>query len=349
MRARRAVLLLALGLLLAPPAVAGETRGAAAAPPNGWASTLQRDHVLAGTIWFAREGRTVTRDALVEALSRRPIVLLGEVHDNPDHHRLRSGLISEMASRRLLSGEGGPAVVFEHIRADQQHVVDRALYARRATSTEALLDELEWERSGWPSAAMFAPLFEELLSRVLPILGGNTPARAIRDVARSGYSVLPDAERSRLGLNVQLEAPLRGALIAEIGASHCDLLPESAFAPMALAQQYRDAHLADVLLGAQKTHGAAVLLAGNGHVRADRGVPWHLRRRSPETGSVVVAFVEVDGGETDAAAYVPRDPAGQPAVDYVWLTPRAERPDPCERMRERFDSQKSRPPGSSNR
>src|SRR5690606_15911465 len=152
MRARRTVLLLALGLLLAPPFIAGETRGAAAASADGWVSTLQRDHVLAGTIWSAHEGRAVTREALVDALARRPIVLLGEVHDNADHHQLRAGLIGELASRRRQSGESGPAVVFEHIRTDQQHVVDRALYARRATSAEALLEELEWERSGWPSA-----------------------------------------------------------------------------------------------------------------------------------------------------------------------------------------------------
>ena len=338
MRAAGLLLLLALGLLLGPPA-AGSERSGAVASPDRWISVLQRDHVLAGTIWSAHEGRAATREALVDALASRPIVLLGEVHDNADHHRLRAGLISELASRRRQSGESGPAVVFEHIRTDQQHTVDRALYARRATSAEALLQELEWERSGWPSAAMFAPLFKVLLSRVLPIFGGNTPPRVIRDVARSGFSALPDAERSRLGLDVQLEAPLKSALIAEIEASHCDLLPESAFAPMALAQQYRDAHLADVVLSAEEAHGAAVLLAGNGHVRADRGVPWHLQRRSPEARSVVVAFVEVDGSETDAAAYVPRDPAGQPAVDYVWLTPKAERQDLCERMRQRYQPQ----------
>src|SRR5690606_16803289 len=132
------------------------------------------------------------------------------------------------------------------------------------------------------------------------------PARAIRDVARSGFSALGPSEQSRLGLDAQLEPPLRAALIAEIEASHCGLLPDTAFAPMALAQQYRDANLADALSGAQETHGAAVLIAGNGHVRADRAVPWHLLRRSAEARSLTVAFEEVDGSETEAAAYVPR-------------------------------------------
>jgi hypothetical protein len=46
-----------------------------------------------------------------------------------------------------------------------------------------------------------------------------------------------------------------------------------------------------------------------------------------------VMFVEVVDGKIDAEAYVPRDPDGKPAADYLVFTPRAERPDPCEKMR----------------
>lgn len=342
MRAGRAVLLLVLGLLPLPLAASGE-KGEAPAPPAGWVSPLQRDHALVGTIWSAREGRAVSRDEVLDALSDSAIALLGEVHDNPDHHRLRAWLIGELARRRRQPGETGPAVVFEHIRADQQQKVDRFLSSPGRASAGALLRQLEWDRSGWPSASMFTPLFEAALRLDLPILGGNVPGRAIREVVRQGFSALPDEQRSRLGLDVQLETPLKAALIAEIEANHCGMLPESAFPPMALAQLYRDAHLAEVLSSAQNAHGAAVLIAGNGHIRADRGVPWHLRRRSVGISAVAVAFMEVDGSMTDAAAYVPRNPAGQPAVDYVWLTPRTERPDPCERMRQRDTRPEAKP------
>ncbi len=334
--AGRVLVMLACCLLLLPAAAVGQGSSSAL---QDWISPLQRDHPLAGIIWSVEKGQAITPDELLRALARSDVALLGEVHDNPDHHRLRAWIVGELAHRWRQAGTtlGGPAVVFEHIRADQQHVLDRALSSRRAMRARDLLDALEWERSGWPSAQMFVPLFDELLSRELAILGGNTPGRTIGDVARKGLEALPAEERSRLGLDAQLDPPLNAAIIAEIEENHCGLLPESAFPPMALAQQYRDAHLADVVLRAKETHGAVVLLAGNGHVRADRGVPWHLRRRSPETRSVTVAFAEVDSSATDAAAYVPRDPSGKPAVDYVWLTPRADRSDPCERMRQRYE------------
>ena len=44
-------------------------------------------------------------------------------------------------------------------------------------------------------------------------------------------------------------------------------------------------------------------------------------------------LIEVEDGKTDPEAYVPRDPDGKPAADYIIFTPRAERDDPCVKMR----------------
>ena len=46
-------------------------------------------------------------------------------------------------------------------------------------------------------------------------------------------------------------------------------------------------------------------------------------------------LAEVEDGKNDPLDYVPRDPDGKPAIDAVILTPRAERPDPCEAMKRR--------------
>lgn len=337
--------MLAIGLLLLPHAAVGE--GAPASTGN-WVSPLYRDHALAGTIWSVKTNRPASRDELVDVLATSPLVLLGEVHDNADHHRLRAALIGRMASRRRVAqadvGKTGPAIVFEHIRADQQPVIDAFLSAKTEPSVTRLLQELDWEQSGWPPGSTFAPLFEQALRLKLPIVGGNAPTDSVRTIARQGLSAVSDVERTRLGLDVQLDAPLHRALIDEIEASHCGMLPSSAFGPMASAQQYRDAYLADALLKASSQYGSAVLIAGNGHVRADRGVPWHLLRRAPRLASVVVAFVEVADGRMTAESYIPRGPAGRPAVDYVWFTPQAERSDPCEEMARRGEkSDRSQP------
>jgi uncharacterized iron-regulated protein len=183
---------------------------------------------------------------------------------------------------------------------------------------------------------LFLPIFEVAVTHALPMLPGH-PARAeVRDVARRGLEALPADTVSRLGLDVPLPDALQSALLDELEASHCGLMPRTAFGNMALAQRYRDAHMAAALVDAAKKYGAAVLFAGNGHVRSDRGVPWDLARIAPERKVLSVLLIEVRDGRTDAATYVDRDPQGKPAADFVILTPRAERPDPCEAMRARF-------------
>ena len=62
-------------------------------------------------------------------------------------------------------------------------------------------------------------------------------------------------------------------------------------------------------------------------------MPLYLRQRVPDRKFVSVMLVEVEDDKTDPQAYVPRDPDGMPAADFIVLTPRQPRPDPCEAMR----------------
>ena len=75
-----------------------------------------------------------------------------------------------------------------------------------------------------------------------------------------------------------------------------------------------------------------MLIAGNGHVRKDRGVPTALARLG-EAGVLSVAFTEVQQGETDPSGYAVEWHAATLPFDYVWFTPRATDADPCEGMR----------------
>jgi uncharacterized iron-regulated protein len=261
------------------------------------------------------------------------MLLLGEVHDNPMHHQLRAWLIAQKPGRTFGAKPASEAVVFEQIRADQQAALDRfkALTEAGSGTTDDLFRLLEWDKSGWPPASNYRPLFEAVLAARLPIFAGNLPNDQVRAVARGG-SIAPE-DRARLKLDSQMPAALAEALNRELADSHCGALPPEAMGGLAAAQRYRDAYLADALLSAQQRYGAAILIAGNGHVRSDRGVPWHIRQQAPKSQVTSVVLVEVEEGKTDPEYYVPRDPEGKPAADLVIFTPRAERADPCEAMR----------------
>jgi len=275
------------------------------------------------------------KTAATAALSSHGILILGETHDSAAHHLLQAAVVREFA---VASGEKAEktAVVFEQIRDDQQVALDKFAdfdkKAARLATVSDLKRFLEWDKSGWPKD-LYDPLFKAVIDARLPIYPGDVPRAAIMKAAKEGEAALASDERARLGLNVPLGPDLDAASIKEIEVAHCGAVPKSAFQGMAYAQRYRDAHLADAALKAADNNGSAILITGTGHARTDRGVPWYIHRRAPAKKVVSVMFVEVEEGKTDAEAYVPRDPGGKPAADYLIFTPRDERPDPCEKMR----------------
>jgi uncharacterized iron-regulated protein len=266
------------------------------------------------------------------------IVLLGEVHDNPEHHAVRGDILWPRLEPVISTRGLRPAALFEHIRASQQPQLDtfyaKAARSRRLWTAHDLLRTLDWDGSGWPRDAIFRPLFQAALSAKLPILPANAERERMRSLARGDRSGATSEELARLEIAQRMPAALLQALAVELEGSHCGLVPASAFGAMSLAQRYTDAHMAERLVAATGKHGGAFLLAGNGHVRTDRGVPWYVRQMAPHRKVLAVMPIEVQVGKNDPAAYLPRTPDAAPAADYALFTPRHDRPDPCEKMRQ---------------
>jgi uncharacterized iron-regulated protein len=272
-----------------------------------------------------------------EVIREGGIVLLGEVHDNPEHHAVRGDILQPRLEQTAPARGVRPAAVFEHIRTSQQAQLE-SFYAKSAKSRRLwrasdLLRELAWNKSGWPPAEIFYPLFDAALWARQPIHAGSADRDRVRTLVRGDAPEPTDAEARRLALARSMPQPLVAALTTELAGSHCGIVEGPALDRMGLAQRYTDAHLAEAVVRAAERHGGAFLLAGNGHVRADRGVPWHLRRLAPARKAVAVMLLEVAEGRNDPSAYLPRTPGGAVAADYVLFTPRHPRPDPCERLR----------------
>ena len=268
------------------------------------------------------------------------VVLLGEVHDNAQHHLAREDILWPRWEKGAPTNGLRPGAVFEHIRADQKAAVDGfydlASRSRRLFTATDLLKELGWKDSGWPSAEIFEPLYAGALWAKMLVLSGDPVRERIKALARGDRSALNEAELALVKASEEMPQLLVDALNEELVGSHCGLMPASAFGGLTLAQRFRDAHQARTLVDAAEANGSAFLLAGNGHVRSDRAVPWYVRRMAPGRKIVSVMLLEVKDGQTDAATYLPRDPEGRSAVYYVLFTPRTERADPCQQMRERF-------------
>lgn len=320
--------LLALSLLLASAAGCAARSSAAlvsqpVSPDRRWLSPLEREHPLVGRIWDVRAGRYSDEAALLADLSGARFALLGETHDNADHHLLQARL-----TRAIGQAGRRPAVAFEMLATEQQPAIDAAL-AREAPSADAVGEAVRWDESGWPAFAEYRPIFAVALEAGMRIAAANLPRKEIQAVVRRGAEALPAPVRARIDRQGPLPAEVAEEMRKEMGESHCGELPESMLAPMVLGQRARDAQMAEVLAGLGEPGG--ILIAGAGHTRTDRGVPAYL----PDAGGRIasVLLVEVSGKRHEPAAYAEDFGKGPLPFDWVIFTPRAKRPDPCAALR----------------
>lgn len=311
------------GIMAAALLAATSCAATVTAPPDSWETTLLADHPLTGRIWSTAKQNFVSPSTLAGTLAAADFVLLGEKHDNPDHHRLQAWAIRVMAERGT-----GLAVAFEMLDPTQEKALGNYIAANLGDAG-GIGGAVGWTERGWPDWAIYRPIASAALDAGAPMLAAGAARARIRQVGREGFDALGAGVAADLGLDRPAPASMRAAIREEIAASHCGYLPEAALDPMTDVQFAKDAVMADALRRAVAGRDAAVLIAGAGHARGDRGVPWHLRRMAPSGKMVTIGFTEVRPDETDAAAYQ-RTEDGPRAFDFLWFTPRVDDDDPCE-------------------
>lgn len=326
-------LLSALAALLMLPAV-GMAATEAAPPPvtpeDGWTVQHGQSHPLAGRLWDTAAAAFIDERTLADRLAAARYVLLGEKHDNPDHHRLQAHLLGVMIAQGRR-----PTVAFEMFDAAQ--AAPLAAHLRdRPRDAAGLGPAVNWERSGWPEWRFYQPIAAAAMTAGLPIEPANFSREEIRALARQGLDSLPAGLRTALALPDPLPPEIEGSIRNSVIEGHCGMMPEAMAEPMVRVQSARDALMARALIDGATRPGAdsAVLIAGTGHTRADAGVPWHLERLGAAADEVLsVAMMEISDEEDDPAAYGTGFWGDALPFDVVWFTPVVDLGDPCEAMR----------------
>jgi uncharacterized iron-regulated protein len=291
-------------------------------PGEPWQAPLWRDHPLVGRIWDVAAGEFIDSAALVERLRHGRFVLLGEKHDNPDHHRLQAWLL-----RALIAAGRRPAVGFEMFTVDDAPAIARQL-ATHPTDAVGLAEAVNWQRSGWPDWAMYQPIVEAALQANLPVVATNLSPATMRSLGQSGAAALDPAFAAQYGLDRPPAPDIQTATAEEIREAHCGFASEKQVNAMLLVQRARDAQMAESLAAAGQQDGA-VLIAGAGHVRRDYGIPTYLASRVPGASVISMAFLEVSQHRLEPTAYAARFRRHTFPFDYVWFTPRVDDVDPC--------------------
>lgn len=299
----------------------------------------EADHPLVGKAWLPASGRFVAPDSLIAMARNAEAILLGETHDNPDHHTLQAWMV-----RELSAGPRNAWVAFEMIDSGQKERLAGHLAAHPGDAA-GIGAALDWDKTGWPDWTLYRPIAEAALEAGASIVPAN--------LTRADTRALSKGEAPELAARLEVDQPMASAkeqaLADEIKESHCGMLPDTAVPAMMRVQRARDRVMAQALADGLAQGRLAILIAGAGHVRTDRAVPPHLDALRPGTRSFAIAFVEVNAQTTDPAGYAENFGATAMPFDAVVFTPRAEREDQCEGLRKHLEKKGGKDAGAAPR
>ena len=242
---------------------------------------------------------------LSEALDRlrqSRVVLVGEQHTNPRHHR------AQLAVIRQLHEAGMPtAIGMEMFRNDSQADLDR--WVNGETSVEDF-ENIYYDNWNY-DWSLYKDIFEYARREKIPIIGLNVPRDITRQVARQGFASLSDEQREKLSnITCRVDQAYMEYIRRSFGAhAHGDLN----FVYFCEAQLVWDNIMAVSSLAYLKSNpkSVMVLLAGAAHVRK-QAVPAQIRKRDDIPTTVILPEVpgNIDSETADAVD-----------ADYLFLDP----------------------------
>lgn len=239
------------------------------------------------------------------------VLLLGEVHDNAQGHRLRYELL-----RQRVEGGWRPAIVMEQFDREDQDLLTRA--QKGCLDAQCVIRVVNGARWDWQ---LYYPVIQLALTYQLPLVAGNLSRADASRVVRDGVTATFDPQSIKdYRLDQPLPADLRAAQQREIAIGHCNMTPEMMIGGMVNAQVARDIWMAKIVRDQRPRD--VVLIAGNHHVRKDIGVARWINQIQPILAVRSEGFVE--GG----------DKAGNAGLyDVVHPLKTPQRADPCAKFK----------------
>lgn len=144
--------------------------------------------------------QNVSLPDLAAAAGKSDVILIGESHDNKDHHDLQLDLIRSLSTNR-----NGLAIGLEMIQADSQQQLDDWVAGRMDEKSIKAVFDKNWS----PDWDMYRDIFIFARDNRIPMVALNVPIATVKKVSRQGFASLTPEERKNLpeGTSCDLKNP----------------------------------------------------------------------------------------------------------------------------------------------
>lgn len=256
-------------------------------------------------------------EQLLEALSERRVILIGEHHDRYENH------LDQLAIIRGLHARGKALVIgLEAFQQPFQQVLDD--YVAGIIDEPEMLRRSEYFERWRFDYRLYRPILRFARERGIPLVALNLEEELTRRVGEVGIAGLSAAERARLPAEIVRDDPAYRARIKAV-FDHHPFGETRDFERFLEVQLLWDEGMAARAAEALKAHPerTLVVLAGVGHVEYGQGIAQRLLRRVQVPSAILI-----DGRERALESG---------AADYFLFPERVELP-PMARLGVRLDS-----------
>lgn len=239
------------------------------------------------------------------------VIYLGETHSSQKDHEAQLAIIEALTRENSKI-----AIAMEMFQRPAQDILDQYL-AGKITEAE-LVKQSEYEQRWGLPWEYYAPLVRFAKTNQLPVLALNTPTEVTRKVARRGLESLTSAEQEHIPPlseirtdNADYRNLIQGFYQQHHHAGHSNSLN---FDNFFAAQVLWDETMAEkIALFAQANPDyQVVVIAGQGHIIYDYGIPSRVARRFNHQLEQISVLLGAQ----------PEKLAGENAIaDYLWEHP----------------------------
>jgi uncharacterized iron-regulated protein len=262
-------------------------------------------HFRIGRIIHLKTGKAVSFDQLIDQVGARRLIFIGEVHNNPEHH-----LIQVQILQALMSQYAPLTLAMEFFNKTQQPVLDHYMDGSTTETTETVfLKDVGWDKNWAYAYHFYRPLLLMTKEKGRKILAINAPNTIVKKVARSGLSSLDPSERNQLASHINLENESHRTYLRKIYEKHThkDLKRFDFFYQAQCV--WEDTMAENIAKYLSKNKEKLVVLAGNGHIINNDGIPNRTLSRI-KTPMATILLQPLTG-----PLNIERKMA-----DYIWLT-----------------------------
>ena len=229
--------------------------------------------------WAVPGGGKITETEVIARAARRAVVLLGEMHDNPDHHRWQ---LQALAALHAVHPD--MVIGFEMFPRRVQKALDQ--WVAGELSESQFLAASDWNAVWSTDANLYLPLFHFARMNRIPMVALNIDTRLRRAVSAKGLSGIPENEREGVTAPALPSAAYLDYLLPIYAEHERDgkkkgeaARDDPDFRRFVESQQLWDRAMAQAIQSALDRPGKPLVagIMGSGHIKYGYGVPHQLK------------------------------------------------------------------------